>query len=235
MRHWPLKTSPSSPSLAGGRRLAPRLGRRLGRRLGQLYAGLVLYAVSMALVINSDLGNMPWDVFHQGLARRVGLTIGFWVIAIGLLILLAWTPLRERPGIGTVSNILVIGFLIDAALWAVPEPDHIVVRAAYLVAGIVLNGVATALYVGARMGPGPRDGLMTGLVRRTGRSVRLVRTSMEVLVVVAGIALGGTFGVGTILYAVSIGPLVQIFLPRLTVAPAVLVPVTPSPATTLAG
>ena len=165
----------------------------------------------MALVINSDLGNMPWDVFHQGLARRVGLTIGFWVIAIGLLILLIWIPLRVRPGIGTVSNILVIGFLIDAALWAVPESDHIVVRSAYLVAGIFLNGIATALYVGARMGPGPRDGLMTGLVRRTGRSVRLVRTTMEVLVVLAGIALGGTFGVGTILYAVSIGPLVQIF------------------------
>lgn len=227
MRHWPRMTSPSPTSLVAGR--------RLGRRLSQLYAGLVLYAVSMALVINSDLGNMPWDVFHQGLARRVGLTIGFWVIAIGLLILLIWIPLHERPGIGTVSNILVIGFLIDAALWAVPESDHIVLRAAYLVAGIVLNGIATALYVGARMGPGPRDGLMTGLVRRTGRSVRLVRTSMEVLVVVAGIALGGTFGVGTILYAVSIGPLVQIFLPRLTVAPAVLAPVAPSPATTLAG
>jgi len=174
--------------------------------------------VSMALVINSGLGNMPWDVFHQGLARRTGLSIGFWVIAVGLVILLAWIPLRERPGIGTLSNILVIGFLIDLALWVVPESHHLAVRASYLVAGIVLNAVATALYVGARMGPGPRDGLMTGLVRRTGRSIRLVRTSMEVLVVVAGILLGGTFGIGTILYAVSIGPLVQVFLPRLTVA-----------------
>jgi uncharacterized membrane protein YczE len=208
---------------------------RLARRVLQLYSGLVLYAVSMALVINSDLGNMPWDVFHQGLARWTGLCIGFWVIAVGLVVLLGWIPLRERPGIGTVSNILVIGFLIDAALWAVPESDHLAVRAAYLVAGIVLNGIATALYVGARMGPGPRDGLMTGLVRRTGRSVRLVRTSMEVLVVAAGIALGGTFGVGTILYALSIGPLVQIFLPRLTVRPVVLAPVEPTPATTLAG
>jgi uncharacterized membrane protein YczE len=192
--------------------------RRFVRRLSQLYAGLVLYAVSMALVINSGLGNMPWDVFHQGLARRTGLSIGFWVIAVGLVILLAWIPLRERPGIGTLSNILVIGFLIDLALWAVPESHHLAVRASYLVAGIVLNAVATALYVGARMGPGPRDGLMTGLVRRTRRSIRLVRTSMEVLVVVAGILLGGTFGIGTILYAVSIGPLVQVFLPRLTVA-----------------
>src|SRR3954454_6850881 len=133
-----------------GHRLASMATRRLPRRLTQLYVGLVAYAVSMAFVIHSDLGNMPWDVFHQGLARQVGLSIGFWVIAVGLLILLAWIPLRERPGLGTVSNILVIGFLIDAALWAVPEPDHIVVRAAYLVAGIVLNGVATALYVGAR-------------------------------------------------------------------------------------
>jgi uncharacterized membrane protein YczE len=208
----------------------------LTRRLAQLYAGLVLYAASMALVINSDLGNMPWDVFHQGLARRVGLSIGFWVIAIGLLILLIWIPLRVRPGIGTISNILVIGFLIDGALWLVPEPSALAVRGLFLVAGIVLNGIATALYVGARMGPGPRDGLMTGLVRRTGRSIRLVRTSMEVTVVVAGIALGGTFGVGTILYAVSIGPLVQIFLPRLTVPerrPSA-VPPRPEPADTLA-
>jgi uncharacterized membrane protein YczE len=210
--------------------------RHLTRRLAQLYAGLVLYAFSMALVINSELGNMPWDVFHQGLARRTGLSIGFWVIAVGLVILLAWIPLRERPGIGTVSNILVIGFLIDGALWLVPEPSALAVRAVFLVAGIALNGVATALYVGARMGPGPRDGLMTGLVRRTGRSVRLVRTSMEVIVVAAGIVLGGTFGFGTILYAVSIGPLVQVFLPRFTVterAPSAA-PLDPAPADTLA-
>jgi uncharacterized membrane protein YczE len=191
--------------------------RRLPRRLIQLYVGLVAYAVSMAFVIHSDLGNMPWDVFHQGLARQVGLSIGFWVIAVGLLILLAWIPLRERPGLGTVSNILVIGFLIDIALDLLPVPQPMAARIGYLVAGILLNGIATALYVGARMGPGPRDGLMTGLVRRTGRSVRLVRSSMEIVVVLAGIALGGTFGVGTILYAVSIGPLVQVFLPRFTV------------------
>jgi uncharacterized membrane protein YczE len=187
------------------------------RRLVQLYVGLVGYAVSMALVINSDLGNMPWDVLNQGLARTVGLTIGFWVIAFGLVILLAWIPLRERPGLGTLSNIVVIGFLIDVALRVLPEPDPMAVRVGFLLAGVVLNGLATALYVGARMGPGPRDGLMTGLVRRTGRSVRLVRTSIEVVVVIAGIALGGTFGVGTILYAVTIGPLVQVFLPRFTV------------------
>jgi uncharacterized membrane protein YczE len=191
--------------------------RQLPRRLTQLYVGLVAYAVSMALVIQSDLGNMPWDVFNQGLARRVGLTIGFWVIAFGLLILVAWIPLRQRPGLGTLSNIVVIGFLIDWALDVLPEQHLLAERVAYLVAGILLNGLATALYVGARMGPGPRDGLMTGLVRRTGRSVRLVRTSIEVVVVIAGILLGGTFGVGTLLYAVTIGPLVQVFLPRFTV------------------
>jgi uncharacterized membrane protein YczE len=191
--------------------------RQLPRRLTQLYVGLVAYAVSMALVIQSDLGNMPWDVFNQGLARRVGLTIGFWVIAFGLLILLAWIPLRQRPGLGTVSNIIVIGFLIDIALRRLPEQHVLAGRIGYLLAGIALNGLATALYVGARMGPGPRDGLMTGLVRRTGRTVRLVRTSIEVVVVIAGILLGGTFGVGTLLYAATIGPLVQVFLPRFTV------------------
>lgn len=190
------------------------------RRVVQLYVGLVGYAVSMALVINSDLGNMPWDVLNQGLARTVGLTIGFWVIAFGLVILLAWIPLRERPGLGTLSNIVVIGFLIDVALRVLPEPGPMAARVGYLVAGVLVNGLSTALYVGARMGPGPRDGLMTGLVRRTGRSVRLVRTSIEIVVVVAGIALHGTFGVGTILYALTIGPLVQVFLPRFTVPEA---------------
>jgi uncharacterized membrane protein YczE len=213
-----------------------QLPQQLPRRMTQLYVGLVAYAVSMALVIQSDLGNMPWDVFNQGLARRVGLSIGFWVIAFGLLILLAWIPLRQRPGLGTISNIVVIGFLIDGALRVLPEQHVMAGRAAYLVVGIVLNGVATALYVGARLGPGPRDGLMTGLVRRTGRSVRLVRTSIEVVVVIAGILLGGTFGVGTILYAVSIGALVQLFLPRFTVpepAPAAR-PLTVGAADTLA-
>jgi uncharacterized membrane protein YczE len=200
--------------------LSPR-GRRLPSRLVQLFVGLVAYAASMALMIRSRLGNMPWDVLHQGLARRVGFSIGFWVIALGLVILLVWIPLRERPGLGTISNILVIGFLIDLALRLVPAQHVLAARAGYLLAGILLNAVATALYIGARMGPGPRDGLMTGLVRRTGRSIRLIRGGLEVTVVVAGILLGGTFGVGTILYAVCIGPLVQVFLPRLTIAASI--------------
>jgi uncharacterized membrane protein YczE len=188
------------------------------RRLLQLYAGLALYGFSMALMIRSALGNMPWDVFHQGIARTLGGSIGVISIVVGALVLLAWIPLRERPGIGTLSNVVVIGLAVDASLWALPAVDDVPVRLVFAVTGIVLNAVATAAYIGVQLGPGPRDGLMTGLVCRTGRSVRLVRTSIEVTVVVVGFALGGTLGVATVAYALAIGPLVQIMLPRLTVA-----------------
>ncbi|GAB3593542.1 membrane protein [Angustibacter peucedani] len=187
------------------------------RRLVQLYVGLTLYGVSMALFVRSDLGVMPWDVLHQGLSRHVGLSIGTWTIIVGAVVLLGWIPLRERPGVGTVSNVLVIGVVLDAVLRLLPDVDHLAVRAALVVAGLVLNAIATAMYIGARLGPGPRDGLMTGLVRRTGGSVRLVRTGIEVVVVLAGWALGGTLGVATAAYALGIGPLVQVFLPLLTV------------------
>ncbi|KQX69372.1 YitT family protein [Angustibacter sp. Root456] len=194
--------------------------RRLPRRLVQLYAGLVLYGLSMALFVASDLGVMPWDVLHQGLARHVGGTIGQWSILVGAVVLLGWIPLRERPGIGTVSNVVVIGLAIDASLAVLPDPHLLVVRIAYAATGLLLNAMATALYIGARLGPGPRDGLMTGLVRRTGGSVRLVRTSIEVVVVAVGWLLGGTLGVATAGYAIGIGPLVQVFLPRFTVPEA---------------
>jgi uncharacterized membrane protein YczE len=195
-------------------------GRALPRRLGQLYVGLVLYGVSMALFVASDLGVMPWDVLHQGLARHVGGTIGQWSILVGAVVLLGWVPLRERPGVGTVSNVVVIGLAIDASLAVLPTPDLLAVRIAYAATGLLLNAIATALYIGARLGPGPRDGLMTGLVRRTGGSVRVVRTSIEVVVVVAGWLLGGTLGFATAAYALGIGPLVQVFLPLLTVPEA---------------
>ncbi len=194
-----------------------RLPLRLPRRLTQLYVGLALYGFSMALFVASDLGVMPWDVLHQGLARHVGGTIGQWSILVGAVVLLGWVPLRERPGVGTVSNVVVIGLAIDASLAVLPDPDLLALRIAYAAAGLVLNAIATALYIGARLGPGPRDGLMTGLVRRTGGSVRLVRTSIEVVVVVAGWLLGGTLGVATAAYAIGIGPLVQVFLPLLAV------------------
>lgn len=197
-----------------------RLPRQIPRRLLQLYVGLTLYGISMGLFVRSRLGAMPWDVFHQGLARQVGGTIGQWSIAIGLLVLVAWIPLRERPGLGTLSNVLVIGIVIDITLALMPSPEHLALRVLAAVCGLLLNGVATALYIGARLGPGPRDGLMTGLVRRTGASVRLVRTSIEALVVTAGWLLGGTLGFATLGYVLGIGPLVQLLLPLLHVQPA---------------
>jgi uncharacterized membrane protein YczE len=183
----------------------------------QLYVGLVLYGVSTALLVRSSLGVDPWTVLAQGVSRQVGLSLGTVTIVIGALVLLAWIPLRQRPGLGTVSNVFLIGLVVDAALWLVPVPHWWPVRVAVLLAGVVLNAFATGCYIGASFGPGPRDGLMTGLVRRTGRSVRLVRTSIEVTVLVVGWLLGGTVGVGTVVYALGIGPLVHVFLPLLTV------------------
>ncbi|WP_369256605.1 YitT family protein [Streptomyces sp. R35] len=186
--------------------------RRLPRRLVQLYAGLALYGASSALLVESGLGLEPWNVLHQGLAELTGLTIGVVSIIVGAAVLLLWIPLRQRPGLGTVSNVFVVGIAMDGTLALVPEAHTLAVRIPLLVAGIVLNGVATGLYISARFGPGPRDGLMTGLHRRTGRSIRLVRTVLEVAVVATGFALGGTVGIGTVLYAVAIGPLAQLFL-----------------------
>jgi uncharacterized membrane protein YczE len=188
------------------------------RRLAQLYAGLVLYGASMALQIRAGLGLDPWDAFHQGVADRTGLSFGTVVIITGAVVLLAWIPLRQRPGFGTISNVFVIGIAVDAALAVLPHAGSAPVAVAMLLAGVGLNGLAGGAYIGAGLGPGPRDGLMTGLVRRTGGSIRVVRTTIEVTVLVAGAALGGTVGIGTVVYAVSIGPLVHALLPRLTVA-----------------
>jgi uncharacterized membrane protein YczE len=171
----------------------------------------------MAVLVRSGLGVMPWDVLHQGLARQVGWSLGSVTVLVGALVLLAWIPLRERPGLGTVSNVVVIGLAVDAALRLLPAAPSVAAGIGFVAAGILLNAVATAAYIGVRLGPGPRDGLMTGLVRRTGRSVRLVRTSIEVLVVATGWLLGGTLGLATVLYAVAIGPLVHALLPRLSV------------------
>jgi uncharacterized membrane protein YczE len=199
--------------------LIGNLRHRPVRRLTQLFVGLVLYGFSMALMIRSGLGLNPWDVFHQGLSRLTGLSMGTVVIAVGALVLLAWIPLRQRPGIGTVANVVVIGLAVDASLALLPPGGPLALRVVLLVAGIVGNGAATALYLGARLGPGPRDGLMTGVVaRRPGRSLRLVRTVIEVGVLVVGAVLGGTVGVGTVAYALTIGSLAQLFLPLFDVA-----------------
>lgn len=187
------------------------------RRLVQLYAGLALYGFSMAMMLRADLGLDPWDVFHQGLSERVGWSFGTVTIVVGAAVLLLWIPLRQVPGLGTVSNVIVIGLAVDAGLAVLPTFTWIPGRLGLLVAGVVLNAVAGGAYIGARFGPGPRDGLMTGLVRRTGWSVRLVRTGIELTVLAVGWVMGGTVGLGTVLYALSIGPLVQVFLPLLTV------------------
>ncbi len=187
------------------------------RRLVNLYAGLVLFGVSMALMVAGGLGLAPWDVFHQGIAERTGIPFGWVVNIVGAIVLLLWIPLRQRPGIGTVSNVIVVGLAADAALALLPEPRHLALRAGFLAVGVVLNGAATGLYIGARLGPGPRDGLMTGLAAR-GHSIRLMRTGIEVAVLAAGWLLGGTVGVGTVLYAVAIGPLAHVFIPLFTVA-----------------
>jgi uncharacterized membrane protein YczE len=200
----------------------------LTRRLTQLYGGLVLYGASSALLVRSGLGLEPWNVLHQGLAERTGLSMGVVLTIVGAAVLLLWIPLRQRPGLGTVSNVLVIGAAMDASLAVVPDAHGWTLRIAVMAAGIVLNGAATGLYIAARFGPGPRDGLMTGLNRRTGLSVRLVRTVLEITVVATGFALGGTVGVGTLLYALSIGPLAQVFLRLFAV------PVTPDVSTVVA-
>ncbi len=197
------------------RRVVPltRPGTRpLVRRLVHLYVGLTLYGTSCALMVRAGLGLDPWDVFHQGVARHTGISIGVVSIMVGALVLPLWWPLRQRPGLGALSNVPMVGGTMDAALWLLPTPHSLAVRIPLLVAAIVLNGAATGLYISARFGPGPRDGLMTGLHLRTGRSVRLVRTCIEVAVLGTGIALGGSFGVGTVAYALSIGPLAQLFL-----------------------
>ncbi|MEV3992478.1 hypothetical protein AB0J57_26565 [Streptomyces sp. NPDC049837] len=186
--------------------------RRLTRRLLQLYVGLALYGASSALLVRSGLGLEPWNVLHEGLAELTGLSIGVVLTIVGAAVLLLWIPLRQKPGLGTVSNVVVIGAAMDGTLWLVPDVHGLLTQIPFMVAGIVLNGVATGLYIAARFGPGPRDGLMTGLHRLTGRSIRLVRTTIEVAVVLTGFLLGGSLGVGTVLYAVTIGPLAQFFL-----------------------
>lgn len=184
----------------------------LTSRLVQLNVGLFLYGFTMAMLVESTLGLDPWDVFHEGVAGRVPLTFGQVVIATGAVVLLLWIPLRQKPGIGTVLNVIVIGLAADFGIWLIVQPDDLVLRMLLLVGGVVGNGLAGALYIGAALGTGPRDGLWTGLVRLTGRSVRLWRTVIEVTVLIIGFLLGGTVGLGTVLYAVTIGPLVQFFL-----------------------
>lgn len=186
---------------------------RLPRRLVQLYVGLWLYGVSLALMVLGDIGLAPWDVLHSGVIRHIPITLGQAVVLFSFVVLVFWIPLREKPGLGTISNALVVGISADVTLGTFDAPEPMAARIALMVGGIVLCGLATALYIGAQLGRGPRDGLMTGLARRTGLSIRLVRTGLEVTVVVLGLLLGGTLGLGTVVFALTIGPITQWLLP----------------------
>jgi uncharacterized membrane protein YczE len=184
-------------------------------RLLRLYSGLVAFGVSLALMVRADLGLGPWDVLHQGIARHLGLQIGWVTMAVSTLVLLAWIPLRQRPGLGTVSNVVFVGLSVNAALDVLPAVTTLATRVMLLAAGTLLNALSTGLYLGAGLGPGPRDGLMTGLAGR-GYSVRAARTAIELTVLLLGAVLGGAVGVGTVVYALGIGPLVNCTLPRLS-------------------
>ncbi len=212
-----LLTRPAPVPLA---RLSPveqlRAG-RLGRRLPQLLVGLALYGFSMAMMVRAGLGLNPWDVLHQGLDGYLPVSFGMVTVLVGAVVLLLWIPLRQWPGLGTVANIVVIGVAVDLGLALLPAPQDLLARIGLLAGGIVLNGLAGAVYIGSQLGPGPRDGLMTGVAARTGGSLRLIRTGIELTVLAVGFLLGGTAGIGTVLYAVAIGPLVQLFLPWVVV------------------
>jgi uncharacterized membrane protein YczE len=211
-------TTPATPVLADMGPVAQLRAGRLGRRLTQLTVGLVLYGVSIGLMVRGNIGLAPWDVLHSGLIEQIPMTLGQIVVVMSFVVLLLWIPLREQPGIGTVANAVVVGLSADATLWLLDEPRAIAAQLALMVGGVVLCGLATGLYIGAQLGRGPRDGLMTGLHRRTGLSLRLVRTLLEIAVVLVGLVLGGVLGLGTVVYALTIGPLTQLFLPYFLVA-----------------
>jgi len=204
--------------LRTGRVRAPAVlrRRRLAGRLARLYLGLAGFGVSLALMVRARLGLGPWDVLHQGIAHHLGVQLGWVTIGVSGLVLVAWIPLRQRPGLGTVSNAVIVGLVVNGALDLLPAPGPLAWRVAWLAGGIGLNGLATACYIGAGLGPGPRDGLMTGLAAR-GNSLGAVRTLIELTVLAIGFALGGTAGIGTVAYALCIGPLTHLLLPRLTV------------------
>jgi uncharacterized membrane protein YczE len=211
--------APSTEDL-GLRRLTPAQQLRAGRlpvRITQLMVGLSLFGLSMAMLIEAGLGMIPWDVLHYGVANHVPLSFGTIVILVSFAVLLLWIPLREMPGLGTIANALWIGVVADLSLAWLPTPGALGWQVTLMLGGIVLNGLSTAMYIGAQLGPGTRDGLMTGLARRLPVSLRLIRTGIEVVVVLVGWLLGGVVGLGTVLFAIAIGPLTQLFLPRVVI------------------
>ncbi|MEV0232399.1 hypothetical protein [Nonomuraea sp. NPDC050786] len=189
------------------------LGERPLRRLLQLFIGLALYGLSLSAMVRAALGVTPWSVLYEGLERHTPLSFGMISAVVGVLVLLLWIPLRQRPTFGTVANIIVLACSSDLGLWLIPQHLGLPARAGLLAAGVLLNGLSIAVYVGARCGPGPRDGLMTGTAARTGHSIRRVRTLIEITVLAAGWLLGGSVGAGTVLYALAVGPITQHFMP----------------------
>ncbi|MEN5146401.1 YczE/YyaS/YitT family protein [Brevundimonas diminuta] len=183
------------------------------RRFIQLQLGLCLYGVAAAAMVRSNLGLDPWNVFHQGLSLKTGMSLGTASILMGVLVMLTWIPLRQKPGLGTLCNIFVIGLSMDAALAVMPEITGLPLRLAFMALGVLLTGMGGAAYIGAGMGTGPRDGLMIGLNQRFGWSIRVSRMLIEISVLAGGWLLGGSVGLGTVAFAVAIGPLVQFFLP----------------------
>jgi uncharacterized membrane protein YczE len=194
---------------------------QLRSRLPRLVVGLVCCGAGIALMVLAHLGLSPWDVLHQGIAKHTGIGIGTVTIAVGLGVLVLWLPLRQRLGVGTVLNVILIGLVVDGILAVASQPAGLAVRVVCVVAGIVVFGIGSGFYIGVDLGAGPRDGLMTALAARTGLSVRLVRTGLELAALAGGWALAGNIGPGTLLYAVAIGPLVQLCLNRLSIEPLI--------------
>lgn len=189
---------------------------RRARRLAQLATGLVLYGVTASMLVLAGLGLDPWDVLHQGLSRTFGLGIGTWAVIVSFIVLMLWIPLRQRPGFGTIANATLVGGVIDLVLSLAHPPHALLARIALLAGGVTGNGLATGFYIGAGLGPGPRDGLSVGLARR-GHSMRVVRTSVEGTVLLTGFLLGGTVGIGTLAYALAIGPITHVTIPALAI------------------
>ena len=190
---------------------------RLGRRLVRCLIGLALFAIGLSLQMNANIGAPPWDVFHQGVAKQTDISIGKIIVITGFSLLLLWIPLRQKPGLGTILNALEIGLIADVALEIIPEPNNIFIRVVMVIVGIITVAIGTGLYIGSDLGPGPRDGLMTGLAKR-GIPIRVGRTAIEVTALIVGFAMGGQVGVATFAFAFGVGPLVHFFLPRLAVS-----------------
>ncbi len=188
------------------------------QRLLRCIGGLALFGVGISLILQAHLGAAPWDVFHQGVSELTGISIGNVIVIVRVLLLLLWIPLRQRPGVGTLLNALMVGIVVDVVLPLLPDTDRLVARALFLAAGIVAIAIGSGLYIGSGLGAGPRDGIMIGL-RDRGFSVRWGRTAIEIVVLAVGVILGGTVGVGTVAFTFSIGPMVHIVLPRLSLPP----------------